>query len=183
MGGLEIDPESRVLDNAGKPIPGLFASGEIAGGVHGANRLGGSSLLGCVVFGRVAGDTASSYIFKGISTGKIAAGRAGQVAQQLATTVKVHPESKRVDLSFSWGEEGGSSGGLQTQSTGAAQSSPPVQTNNAAGPKQEEAPKAETKKEYTLDDVAKHTTEEDCWVVVNGEVLAVSSFLDDHPGG
>ena len=45
MGGLEIDPESRVLDAQGKPIPGLFASGEVAGGVHGANRLGGSSLL------------------------------------------------------------------------------------------------------------------------------------------
>ena len=45
MGGLEIDPESRVLDASGKPIPGLFASGEVAGGVHGANRLGGSSLL------------------------------------------------------------------------------------------------------------------------------------------
>lgn len=45
MGGLEIDPESRVLDGSGKPIPGLFASGEVAGGVHGANRLGGSSLL------------------------------------------------------------------------------------------------------------------------------------------
>lgn len=47
MGGLEIDERSRVLDTAGKAIPGLFACGEIAGGVHGANRLGGSSLL-CV---------------------------------------------------------------------------------------------------------------------------------------
>ena len=45
MGGLNIDPQSRVLDTKGKIIPGLFASGEVAGGVHGANRLGGSSLL------------------------------------------------------------------------------------------------------------------------------------------
>jgi len=45
MGGLEIDGESKVLDAAGKPIPGLFAAGEVGGGVHGANRLGGSSLL------------------------------------------------------------------------------------------------------------------------------------------
>ena len=45
MGGLEIDPESRVIGTDGKPIPGLFAAGEVAGGVHGANRLGGSSLL------------------------------------------------------------------------------------------------------------------------------------------
>jgi succinate dehydrogenase/fumarate reductase flavoprotein subunit len=67
MGGLEIDPESRVIDNSGKPIPGLFAAGEVAGGVHGANRLGGSSLLGCVVFGRVSGDSAAAYLLQATS--------------------------------------------------------------------------------------------------------------------
>lgn len=45
MGGLEIDDQSRVLGSNDKPIHGLFAAGEVAGGVHGANRLGGSSLL------------------------------------------------------------------------------------------------------------------------------------------
>ncbi|KAG8961590.1 hypothetical protein FRC03_005184 [Tulasnella sp. 419] len=45
MGGLEIDPTSKVIDETGTSIPGLFAAGEVAGGVHGANRLGGSSLL------------------------------------------------------------------------------------------------------------------------------------------
>lgn len=45
MGGLEIDDASHVLTAGGKKIPGLFAAGEVAGGVHGANRLGGSSLL------------------------------------------------------------------------------------------------------------------------------------------
>jgi len=64
MGGLEIDPEARVLVRGGAPLPGLFAAGEVAGGVHGANRLGGSSLLGCVVFGRVAGDTAAAYLLQ-----------------------------------------------------------------------------------------------------------------------
>lgn len=39
MGGLEIDDRARVIDTAGKPIKGLFCAGEIAGGVHGANRL------------------------------------------------------------------------------------------------------------------------------------------------
>ena len=56
MGGVQIDEFSNVLSNSG-PVPGLFACGEMAGGVHGANRLGGSSLLGCVVYGRVAGAT------------------------------------------------------------------------------------------------------------------------------
>merc|ERR1712031_144696 len=62
MGGLEIDVDSAVLGQDGKAIPGLYAAGEIAGGVHGNNRLGGNSLLDCVVFGRVAGKAATKYI-------------------------------------------------------------------------------------------------------------------------
>jgi flavocytochrome c len=55
MGGLRINDDSQVLDANERPIPGLFCAGEAAGGVHGRNRLGGNSLLDCVVFGRVAG--------------------------------------------------------------------------------------------------------------------------------
>merc|ERR1719441_27357 len=55
MGGLEVDVDSAVLGPTGKAIPGLYAAGEVAGGIHGNNRLGGNSLLDCVVFGRVAG--------------------------------------------------------------------------------------------------------------------------------
>merc|ERR1719163_2032226 len=62
MGGLEIDVDSAVCGKDGKAIPGLYAAGEIAGGVHGNNRLGGNSLLDCVVFGRVAGKHAAQYI-------------------------------------------------------------------------------------------------------------------------
>merc|ERR1719387_1756545 len=59
MGGLEIDVDSAVISNStGKPIPGLYAAGEVAGGVHGNNRLGGNSLLDCVVFGRVSARSA-----------------------------------------------------------------------------------------------------------------------------
>ena len=74
MGGLQIDPESRVIDKSGKPIPGLFAAGEVAGGVHGANRLGGSSLLGCVVFGRVSGDSAAAYLLQATTASVAKAG-------------------------------------------------------------------------------------------------------------
>merc|ERR1719504_427942 len=55
MGGLEIDVNSNVVNTQGKAIQGLYAAGEVAGGVHGNNRLGGNSLLDCVVFGRVSG--------------------------------------------------------------------------------------------------------------------------------
>merc|ERR1719399_2606785 len=62
MGGLEIDTDSAVVGGNGKAIPGLYAAGEVAGGVHGNNRLGGNSLLDCVVFGRVAGRACAKYM-------------------------------------------------------------------------------------------------------------------------
>merc|ERR1712203_1139330 len=62
MGGLEIDTDSAVVNATGEAIPGLYAAGEVAGGVHGNNRLGGNSLLDCVVFGRVAGKACAKYI-------------------------------------------------------------------------------------------------------------------------
>lgn len=58
MGGIEVDTNASVISEKG-PIPGLWASGEIMGGVHGINRLGGNSLLDCVVYGRIAGREAS----------------------------------------------------------------------------------------------------------------------------
>merc|ERR1719372_2903 len=63
MGGLEIDVDSQCIDAKGKKIPGLYAAGEVAGGVHGNNRLGGNSLLDCVVFGRVAAKAACKWMF------------------------------------------------------------------------------------------------------------------------
>jgi len=63
MGGLEVDKDTRVIGKGGKPILGLYAAGEVAGGIHGNNRLGGNSLLDCVVFGRVAGKEACKYMF------------------------------------------------------------------------------------------------------------------------
>merc|ERR1719410_983774 len=65
MGGLEIDVNSAVVSTSGKPIAGLYAAGEVAGGVHGNNRLGGNSLLDYVVFGRVAGQHCAKYMMGG----------------------------------------------------------------------------------------------------------------------
>merc|ERR1739838_886963 len=62
MGGLEITEDAEVVGDKGV-IPGLYAAGEIAGGVHGNNRLGGNSLLDCVVLGRVAGIAACKWMF------------------------------------------------------------------------------------------------------------------------
>jgi succinate dehydrogenase/fumarate reductase flavoprotein subunit len=55
MGGIVIDTEGNVLDENGHVIQGLHAAGEVTGGVHGNNRLGGNSLLECTVFGTIVG--------------------------------------------------------------------------------------------------------------------------------
>ena len=61
MGGLKINTATEVLNEAGEAIPGLFAAGEVTGGVHGANRLGGNAVADFIVFGRIAGASAAEY--------------------------------------------------------------------------------------------------------------------------
>ena len=56
MGGLNTNTKAQVLDCTGTPIPRLYAAGEITGGIHGTNRVGGNALLDCFVFGRIAGE-------------------------------------------------------------------------------------------------------------------------------
>merc|ERR1719162_1725566 len=144
MGGLEIDVDSAVIGANGKAIPGLYAAGEVAGGVHGNNRLGGNSLLDCVVFGRVAGKHCCEYM--------------------LGSDIK---ETSLLELSG-----GGLTGGVEAsnKSGGGAAAGVAAATGGGGGG-------------YTLQDISKHVTKQDCWVVVNGEVLDVTSFLGDHPGG
>src|SRR5215475_14208251 len=64
MGGVEVDP-----DTAATSVPGLFAAGEVSGGMHGSNRLGGNSLSDLLVFGKRAGDGAADYI-ESLSAGR-----------------------------------------------------------------------------------------------------------------
>ncbi|CAO3631701.1 unnamed protein product [Cunninghamella blakesleeana] len=183
MGGVEITPDAEIKAGGGAAIPGLFAAGEMCGGVHGANRLGGSSLLGCVVFGRVAGLSASRYQYAQLLQGSSASQRLGAIANHLnggvGINIVVNPNDPgRINLEINLGD-----GSVSAPNASAPAVAAPAQS--AAAPVEEVKKQDEPKKvsEYTLDDVAKHNTDKDCWVVVNGEVLDVTDFLSEHPGG
>ncbi|ELR67886.1 Fumarate reductase flavoprotein subunit [Photobacterium marinum] len=62
MGGLKIDTSARVIDKQGDIIPGLYAAGEVAGGIHAGNRLGGNALIDIFTYGRIAGESAADLI-------------------------------------------------------------------------------------------------------------------------
>jgi succinate dehydrogenase/fumarate reductase flavoprotein subunit len=60
MGGLHISEKAQVMNIDHKPIEGLYAAGEVAGGFHGGDRLGSCATLDCITFGRIAGHSAAT---------------------------------------------------------------------------------------------------------------------------
>ena len=193
MGGIEINDRAQVLNaETNQPFEALYACGELAGGVHGANRLGGSSLLGCVVYGRVAGDSASEYLFKKVITGGIstASQRLGQISLHIdpATPGKISVEWADSSSSAPAGEA--SSVGGKTQAAQSQQSAGPVMSSTAdsadAGKVSKPTDPVDFKvpeKTFSMEEVAKHNKKDDLWIVVKGVVLDVTNWLDEHPGG
>ena len=62
MGGLHIDGKAHVLNEDGEVIKGLYAAGEVTGGIHGANRIGGNAVTDIIVFGRIAGQSVAAEL-------------------------------------------------------------------------------------------------------------------------
>lgn len=189
MGGIEINDKAQVLNSQNKPFEGLYACGELAGGVHGANRLGGSSLLGCVVYGRVAGDSASEYLFRNVITGGIstASQRLGQISLHIDPMTPGKISVEWADGSSGESSQYPSAGGKkqeqQSQSSAApvmnADNKDPGKVTKPADPVDFKVPE----KEFTMEEVAKHNKKDDLWLVVKGIVLDVTNWLDEHPGG
>ncbi len=196
MGGIEINDQSQVIEKSTmKPFEALFACGEVAGGVHGANRLGGSSLLGCVVYGRVAGDSAAKYMFEDLITGGGASSAAERLGQISLHIDPGNPGRFTVDWS------GSGAGGVKGAASSANQPEGQVATaavTNDRDPPTSSSSSAKTDpgavkkpnkglhipdKEFTLEEVAEHNTKENVWVVVKGLVMDCTEFLPDHPGG
>merc|ERR1712019_154920 len=130
----------------------MGAAGEVAGGVHGNNRLGGNSLLDCVVFGRVTAREAAKFML----------GDAAEVdGKRLQDLRKLAP----------------------MKAAAAAAAPAPVAKDAAPAPAAAPVAAKGSGGGLTMAEVAKHTTKNDCWVVVSGQVLNVTKFLGEHPGG
>ena len=184
MGGIEINEHAQVLNSEHKPFEGLYACGELAGGVHGSNRLGGSSLLGCVVYGRVAGDSSSQHLFQKLITGGASA------AQNRLGQISLHIDpSTPGKISVEWGGAAGGAGGSAPVASGANATAAAAAPAAAGAAAQEEAKPTDLsqwkvpEKEFTMEEVAKHNKKDDLWIVVKGVVLDVTNWLDEHPGG
>jgi len=190
MGGIEINDQAQCLNSEGKPFDGLFVCGELAGGVHGANRLGGSSLLGCVVYGRVAGDSASKYLFQKAlnSAGGAAVSRLGQISLHIdpAQPGKISVEWGNGQTASASSASSGSSAIDQQKQLSAApvlkkdgDSSDPGKVSKPNQPAKFEIPD----KEFSLEEIAKHNKKDDLWIAVKGIVMDVTNWTDEHPGG
>jgi len=145
MGGLAINTDSQIVGPSG-PITGLYGAGEVVGGIHGRNRLGGNSLLDCVVFGRVAGASVSRHLMataiKALRSGQsVALNRVANLNDKINPSMSTAPAAQST---------GGGGGGKRT---------------------------------LTMDEVNKHNSEGDLWVIIEGSVYDLTAFLPDHPGG
>jgi succinate dehydrogenase / fumarate reductase flavoprotein subunit len=96
MGGVEVDP-----DTEESRVPGLFAAGEVAGGMHGSNRLGGNSLSDLLVFGRRAGVAATEHAFgakRGLATAEALADAARAALAPFEREGGENPYAVQLDL-------------------------------------------------------------------------------------
>lgn len=182
MGGMEINDKAQVLNETKKPFDGLYACGELAGGVHGANRLGGSSLLGCVVYGRVAGDSASQHLFQKVLSG-------GSPAEQRLHQISLHIDPAQPGkISVEWSDPSGegkdpASARVTAPAGGLPGGSPAGTSTGASAAQKDPAEFKVPEKEFSMEEVAKHNKKDDLWIVVKGVVMDVSNWLDEHPGG
>lgn len=213
MGGISIDTEGNVLDESGITIPGLHAAGEVTGGVHGNNRLGGNSLLECTVFGSIVG---KKIAVKKVPSNVLTPAVNSQKEKKEERTVSIEELAKHDRPDDCWVAIHGTVYDL----TEFAEEHPagPISIHELAGKDgtsafeavhnaglmedfEEErigtlemaAPDrlgAETENKsptadrtVSRDELKDHDSPDDCWVSFHGEVYDMTNFAKSHPGG
>lgn len=211
MGGVQINDKCQILHQDGEAFEGLFAAGEVAGGVHGHNRLGGSSLLACVVFGRLAADEALSHQMQLLCAKRPQAIENESQASQASGHDQVRAEVAPLQPLLSITVDPSCPGKFLVEWLNAAvepdqtkydarkvsqplsASSRAIENNKSPVPppddpvthhsKPKKIPFTVPETEYTMDEIAKHNTKEDCWCVIKNVVLDLTLFAHQHPGG
>ena len=164
MGGVRVDGRGRVVLNERRAaktgeatIEGLYAAGEIVGGVHGKNRLGGNALTECAVFGRRVGNE----VVIGEEAKKDEVSVTNAAAEDGDGEAEAVPEEKASDEEKAASEEKASD--EENAASEAAAAAPPGTVSRA--------------------ELAKHASAASCWVALYGEVYDFTDFLEDHPAG
>eukprot|EP00934_Nitzschia_sp_Nitz4_P005488 Nitzschia sp. Nitz4//scaffold287_size23745//1466//3721//NITZ4_008456-RA/size23745-processed-gene-0.30-mRNA-1//1//CDS//3329545757//5478//frame0 len=211
MGGITINTQGQMLDKQGIPIEGLWGAGEVTGGVHGDNRLGGNSLLECAVYGSVVGMNlpVNSYPIPPDETGMAGQGKKklqlsialltkDDVAQHsvpedcyvalhgyvfdLTDFAAHHPGGKRSIQSLC-----GTDGTVTFSGIHAVKILNGVQTYLIGQLPADEVvnvtPTILQKTKVTEKELQKHNTPEDCWVILHGDVYDLTEFSKGHKGG
>jgi cytochrome b involved in lipid metabolism len=209
MGGIKINPQGQVFSTQGGKISGLHAIGEVTGGVHGNNRLGGNSLLECAVFGRMVGKHIPVQGYRDESLSLIPSLESTKVLTPKLnlsfTELSLHdtPDDCLIALhgeifnltSFQDRHPGGSRsitslcGNDGTDIFSAAHSSNILHRveRHSVGHLADKAPKPMVEVE-ALQPISKemleaHHSFEDCWMVIHGKVYDLTDFSQNHPGG
>jgi len=205
MGGLKISPLGQVMNTKGEAISGLYGIGEVTGGVHGNNRLGGNSLLECAVFGRIVGQNIPVITTKNLpqnfpspkiikpmlaftvaelsnhkTTTDCLVGLYGNV-YNLTKFHNHHAGGKNSILSLCGIEATKIFSGVHSSSILSSLE------NEVVGYVSDLANEASSKdvelKIISRDSLARHNSFEDCWVVIYGMVYDFTEFSKGHPGG
>jgi len=143
-----------VLRADGVPIDRLSAAGEVTGGVHGNNRLGGNSLLECTVFGSIVGT-------------------------RLTIASQMPPPPPPALLAGGSGAAGAAAAlaAVALNAAGSATAATPAAAAATA------APSASSLREVSAEELAAHATVSSCWVALHGIVYDFTTFAEEHPAG